>query len=347
MGIMLSEMNIVLTATEKQKLLTQHATTRDGRVRDRIKSVIHASNGWTPAEIANALLIHETTVRQHLNDYQETGKLKPENGGSDSRLNQEQTEALVAHLCANTYQYTHHIVEYVKQNYDVQFSVSGFNKWLHRHGFSYKQPKGVPHKFDEEKQAAFIEYYKNLKAQLVDETIFFMDATHPTQSTKLSSGWIKKGSDKAVETTGSRTRLNLIGAINLNDIGSAHVARFDRVNSETIQSFLTQLRHNQHSNKPIHLILDGAAYHRAQAVKDKAKELNINLHYLPPYSPNLNPIERLWKVMNEHARNNRYFATAKAFRDALDNFFERILPNIAHTLSSRINDNFQVLRHAS
>jgi transposase len=46
-------------------------------------------------------------------------------------------------------------------------------------------------------------------------------------------------------------------------------------------------------------------------VVEKAKELNIKLHYLPPYSPNLNPIERLWKVMNEHARNNKYFATAK------------------------------------
>lgn len=119
-------MNIILAATEKQKLLTQHPTTRDRRVRDRIKSIIHAGNGWTPAEIANALLIHEITVRQHFNDY-----------------HQEQTKELVAHLCANTYQCTHHIVEYVKQHYGVQFSVSAFNKWLHRHDFSYKQSKAI------------------------------------------------------------------------------------------------------------------------------------------------------------------------------------------------------------
>ncbi|MCK5818104.1 MAG: transposase, partial [Psychromonas sp.] len=42
--------------------------------------------------------------------------------------------------------------------------------------------------------------------------------------------------------------------------------------------------------------------------------------YLPAYSPNLNPIERLWKVMNEHARNNKYFATAKDFRRSINNF---------------------------
>jgi len=67
------------------------------------------------------------------------------------------------------------------------------------------------------------------------------------------------------------------------------------------------------TDKPIHLILDGAGYHRSDVVKNQAKAFGIILHYLPPYSPNLNPIERLWKVMNEHARNNKYFATTKEF----------------------------------
>ncbi|WP_338011052.1 transposase, partial [Photorhabdus temperata] len=57
------------------------------------------------------------------------------------------------------------------------------------------------------------------------------------------------------------------------------------------------------------MILDGVGYHRSKRVKDWAYVMNIDLHYLPPYSPNLNPIERLWKVMNEQVRNNHYFAT--------------------------------------
>ena len=120
----------------------------------------------------------------------------------------------------------------------------------------------------------------------------------------------------------SADRSALLGAINLNDIGSTYVERVEAVNSESIQQFLTQLRDNEDSNRVLHLVLDGAAYHRANAVKDKAKSLNIELHYLPPYSPNLNPIERLWKVMNEHARNNKYFESAKAFRSAIDNFLQ-------------------------
>jgi len=63
-----------------------------------------------------------------------------------------------------------------------------------------------------------------------------------------------------------------------------------------------------------------------------------------PYSPNLNPIERLWKVMNEHARNNQYFATPKLFKESIDKFFRLTLPDIADSLNSRINDNFQILK---
>ncbi|EFN8037403.1 IS630 family transposase, partial [Escherichia coli] len=74
---------------------------------------------------------------------------------------------------------------------------------------------------------------------------------------------------------------------------------------------------------------------------------NIELHYLPPYSPNLNPIERLWKVMNEKSRNNVYFKSKRDFKAAIDQFFTVTLPEIADSLASRINDNFQVLKPAS
>jgi transposase len=67
----------------------------------------------------------------------------------------------------------------------------------------------------------------------------------------------------------------------------------------------------------------------------------------PPYSPNLNPIERLWKVINEHVRNAEYFATTKEFRQKIDDFFATTLSRIADTLDSWINDNFQTLAPAS
>lgn len=341
-------MKLTLSTDQKKTLENQHAKTRDGRERDRIKAVLLASEGWTTVMISQALRIHGSTVLNHLADYTLSEKLKPENGGSQSFLSATQTAQLIEHLTEHTYHHNTQIVAYVLEQFGVKYTVAGMNKWLHKNGFSYKKPKGVPHKFDAAKQQAFVTQYEQLKASCgVDESILFMDAVHPTQATKISHGWIRTGQDKPIETTGSRTRLNLIGALALNDIASAVVNEYEFVNSESIVQFFGQLREKYPPNHKLHLILDGAGYHRAAVVKDAAMSLNIELHYLPPYSPNLNPIERLWKVMNEKARNSVYFKNKRDFRAALDRFFKETLPEIGSSLTSRINDNFQMLTPAS
>lgn len=341
-------MKTTLTPQQKQQLEQMHDSTRDGRVRDRIKAVLLASEGWSQLMISQALRIHESTVARHLSEYVLSEKLKPENGGSQSKLSANQTMHLIEHLTEHTYAHTHQIVAYVKEEFGLSYTVAGMNKWLHKNSFSYKMPKGVPHKFDEIKQKAFIEAYEALKASCKKgESILFIDAVHPTQATKISHGWIRKGQDKAVETTGSRSRLNLIGALNLNDIGSTIIHDYETINSESIVRFFCQIRERYPLDHKLHIILDGAGYHRSDLVRDAAFVLNIELHYLPPYSPNLNPIERLWKVMNEHSRNNVYFKSKREFREAIENFYTVTLPEIAGSLISRINDNFQVLKPAS
>lgn len=68
-----------------------------------------------------------------------------------------------------------------------------------------------------------------------------MDAVHPSQATKITYGWVRKGEDKVIETTGSRTRLNYI-ALNLNNISATVVENSDTVNSENIARFLWKLK---------------------------------------------------------------------------------------------------------
>jgi transposase len=287
-------------------------------------------------------------VNQHINDYVNKNKIKPENGGSASRLSAEQTEQLIRHLSQKLFHHTHEIVAYVAQRWDIRFSVPGMNKWLHRHGFTYKKPAGIPHKFSEERQKQFIESYEDLKKTVGNEPILFIDAVHPTQATKLSYGWIQKGHKKSVKTTGSRTRLNILGALNLNDIGGTVIHDYKTINDYNVARFFNEIRKRYPDyRQKIHVILDGAGYHRTRLIKDWAFVVNIELHYLPPYSPNLNAIERLWKVMNEHARNNRYFENPRGFREAIFKFFSTTLPEIADSLTSRIHDHFQVLKPAS
>ena len=97
----------------------------------------------------------------------------------------------------------------------------------------------------------------------------------------------------------------------------------------------------------IHIILDQAGYNKSAEVRKHAFELGIHLHYLPAYSPNLNSIERLWKVMNEKTRDNVFFKTAKEFKSRMRNFFDEELPEILPNLRSRITDKFHIKKTAN
>jgi transposase len=189
----------------------------------------------------------------------------------------------------------------------------------------------------------FIAHYEQLKASLNEnEPLLFMDAVHPTQATKITSGWIRKGVDKPIKTTGSRIRLNIVGAIILGHLAEAVIEQYVKtVNGESIVDFLTKTRDVYSISGTIHLVLDGAGYHGSGLVTEAANKLDITLHYLPPCSPNLNPIGRMWKVMSKHARNSQYFETTKEFRRQVGRFFTTELPDIAYSLGSTINDNFQ------
>lgn len=332
-----------LSEEQKEYLELRHRYEDDGRIRDRIKAVLLKSEGWKNKAIAQALRIHEETVRHHLTDWVNDEKLKPENGGSYSKLNDTQSRALESHLEETTYTRVIDICAYIKKTYGVRYTVSGLTKWLHQHRFSYKHPKTVPAKADIAKQEEFIKKYIGLVADTpANEPILFMDSAHPTMATKVVCGWIKKGVDKPIAQTASRTRVNVMGAIELASM-KVESCRPDYVNAETTVAFFDQLKAAYPIAPSIHIILDQSGYHRSLLVREEALKRNIVLHFLPPYSPNLNPIERLWKVMNENVRNNVFFTSAKHFRDAISEFFETTISKIAQSLRGRINDNFQTI----
>jgi transposase len=338
---------IFLSVEEKQILETQHKRERDSRICDRIKAVLLYSEGWTQLQISQALRIRPETIHDHLEDYRRTQKLKPTNGGSRGDLSETQSSQLIEHLEANTYVKVLGICEFVRNQFCVNFTVSGMTKWLHRNKFSYKLLKAVPCKADPEKQAEFIRKYENLMNSTLDnEPILFIDSVHPTMATKISHGWIRTGINKLISATASRTRINLTGAINLESM-EVLTQDYETINGQTTISFLKMIEAQYPKAFAIHVILDQSGYHTSDEVEKFVKKSRIKLHFLPPYSPNLNPIERLWKIMNEFVRNNRVFQTVKEFRKALKEFFRVTWKEIAHTMVDRITDNFEIVKQAS
>lgn len=336
-----------LSPEKKKDLELRHRHERDRRVADRIKAVLLKNEGWTTEDIAQALRVHPGTAMQHLTDWATAEKLQPQNGGSSSKLSAEQARSIEAHLENHTYQRVYEICAYVARIYNVFYTVSGMTKWLHQHNFSYKQPKAVPAKANLVAQEEFIEQYIELIANVpANEPILFMDSAHPTMATKIVCGWIRKGQDKAIAQIASRTRVNIMGAIELLTMKTLSTHP-ESVNGASTVDFLKKSKLAYLKAPKLHIILDQSGYHRSKIVKDFAESAGIVLHYLPPYSPNLNPIERLWKVMNEKVRNNRVFQSAKDFRDSIRGFFEITMPEIAQSLRERINDDFQTIKPAS
>lgn len=125
---MLTLMKIFITDQQKAELERLHDTTRDGRVRDRIKAVLLASEGWSSAMIAQALRLHRTTVDHHLSEFLNKGKLKPENGGSDSQLSAEKTVLLISHLSENLFHQTRDIVAFVARTWNIVFPINSMKR---------------------------------------------------------------------------------------------------------------------------------------------------------------------------------------------------------------------------
>lgn len=108
----------------------------------------------------------------------------------------------------------------------------------------------------------------------------------------------------------TRKSIGYFGAVRLRDGKFLYKKEEDKFNGVTFFSFLRYLRKiSAPARRKVILIIDNARYHHARIHKDWRQEISEHfaLEYLPPYSPDLNPIERIWKLVRRMALHNRYF----------------------------------------
>ena len=163
-----------LTSQEREQLKLQHRRERDGRIRDRIKAVLLYDGGWTPKDIARVLLISDEAIRNHVDEYKASKKLKPKGGGSAEKLSEDQSQKLEVHLQTYTYLYVKDIVAYVEVTFGVLYTVHGMRHWLQRHGLSYKKPAIVPGKANKEQQQKWLAEYEKLRADSREMRLFVL-----------------------------------------------------------------------------------------------------------------------------------------------------------------------------
>src|SRR6185295_17628042 len=115
--------------------------------------------------------------------------------------------------------------------------------------------------------------------------------------------------------------------------------------AEMVCRLLHKLR-AAHPEAPLLLVLDNVRYQRAKRVQALAEELQITLLFLPPYSPNLNLIERFWKFLRKHTTRNRFYPTFAEFRAAIQGVMFH-LEDYADELTSLMTERFHLFGQRS
>jgi transposase len=159
------------------------------------------------------------------------------------------------------------------------------------------------------------------EARAGQRQVFFGDAAHFVLGTYLCWLWTK--TRRFVKAAAGRQRYNVLGAWNAVTNTLLAVTNTTVVNAETACE-LPRVIAAQSLGVPVTLVLDNARYQYCQRVRDVAEQLGIELLFLPPYSPNLNLIERLWKFVKNKALRGRYHATFAEFRTAIDDCLSQV-----------------------
>ena len=130
--------------------------------------------------------------------------------------------------------------------------------------------------------------------------IIFLDAAHLEHQTPGS--WLVSQDPKtAIKATSGRTQLNIQGALDLETFQFTFVEG-EKINAQAKRQMLKKLEAKNPARRVIHVFLDNACYHHAKILPSwfESSERRVKLHFLPPYAPHLNPIERLWGVTHNH-----------------------------------------------
>ncbi len=320
----------------------------DHGVARRANALLLLDDGKSCAQIAEFLFLDDDTVRgwhkQYLAEGWEAVAYDGWKGGG-SRMSVAQKATLCGWLEGRFCRSTREISAYIAAEFGLRYSHSGCIKLLARLGFEYRKPKAVPRVATPESQAAFIALYEQLLNGLdADEAVYFADAVHPEHQSKPAFGWVRKGSNPAIQTTAGRGRVNIHGALNLENFDAPFVAPTTVDGASAVQ-LLTKIEARNPDKRKIYVIWDNAAYHKGADVRAylARPDCRIKLVALPPYCPHLNPIERLWKVMHAHLTYNRYYPTQRQFADAILKFFRETIPKNWRDFRDQVTDNFRII----
>lgn len=181
---------------------------------------------------------------------------------------------------------------WLREELDVAVGYRTVIRWLHEEGFALKVPQPWPDRHDDVLRAAYLE---RLRAWLADEQIdlWFLDEMGVEGDPRPRRRWVPRGEKARVTKNGDHVRMNVTGMV-CPRTGQFYALEFTHSDGEIFQFFLDQADAALRFERPRNiLICDNASWHKRKSI-DWGR---FEGEFLPPYSPDFNPIERLWLLI--------------------------------------------------
>jgi transposase len=246
-------------------------------------------------------------------------------------------------LKTRIYNTAEQVIFWVEEHCNVSYSLRGMQTLLKHLDFTYKKNRLMPGKADPEAQRQFVQWFEKMRAGLgPDDRIFFGDAVHVKHNAEAGFAWSPVGEPHIIPTNSGRERYNVLGAYCTQTHEHVFILTEDNINQDTVIELLQKLQDLCPDGAKTYLVLDNASYNKALRVREQAQASRITLKFQPPYSPNLNLIERLWKFMRKKFCKDKYRSTFAKFKTQLDDFFAG-LDAYRNELASLLTEKFELV----
>ena len=178
-----------------------------------------------------------------------------------------------------------------------------------------------------------------MKAKASLLTLLFLDGSHFVMGCDFL-GHIYGKTRRFIKTFSGRKRYNVLGALNFVTKKVTTIANDKYITANEVCEMLRKIA-VEYAGQPVHIILDNARYQKCEFVTKLAQELGIVLHYIQPYSPNLNLIERLWKHVKNRLRT-KYYDQFGVFTETIDSIIEDTCNGSKELIDKLIGESVQI-----
>lgn len=306
--------SIRLSAQQRKTLLKVY---RSASVPRRALVLVLLADGWSYRGIGQAAFASPTMVRAVKRDFTA--------GGVGRVLGTEELPYTVAYWLIVVVRWLLHntprdfgffrsrwscaaLALLLKEREGIRLSAETVRRGLHQMQFVWRRPRPVVGPRDPEHEVKLRRIRRLVAHVPANETVVFQDEVDVHLNPKIGSQWMVRGQQAEVVTPGNNEKRHLAGSLHWRTGTLLLSAPGTRRNAQLFLAHLDDLRSRLRQFQKIHVICDNARFHDCRAVQAYLAQWGhrIELHYIPKYAPETNPIERVWWHLHETiTRNHR------------------------------------------